>query len=76
LANLATGELPISDWNGLAVLQLQCASGEDTLSLALAGATITGVDIAAENIKHARRLLAADAARPNREPGEPSRSQP
>jgi SAM-dependent methyltransferase len=55
VANLATDELPISDWNGLAVLHLQCASGEDTLSLALAGATVTGVDIAAENIEHARR---------------------
>lgn len=54
-ANLATDELPISDWKGLIVLHLQCASGEDTLSLALAGATVTGVDIAPENIKHARR---------------------
>ncbi len=55
VANLAANELPISDWHGLDVLHLQCASGEDTLSLALAGATVTGVDIAPENIKHARR---------------------
>jgi SAM-dependent methyltransferase len=53
--NLAADELPIADWRGLKVLHLQCASGEDTLSLALAGAHVTGVDIAAENIKHARR---------------------
>jgi SAM-dependent methyltransferase len=55
LANLDVDELPISDWRGLDVLHLQCASGEDTLSLALAGATVTGIDIAPENIKHARR---------------------
>jgi SAM-dependent methyltransferase len=55
IANLAVDELPISDWHGLEVLHLQCASGEDTLSLALAGATVTGVNIAPENIKHAQR---------------------
>ncbi|WP_020574475.1 class I SAM-dependent methyltransferase [Actinopolymorpha alba] len=54
-ANLPANELPISDWRGLDVLHLQCASGEDTLSLALAGARVTGVDIAPENIRHARR---------------------
>ncbi|MEQ4204516.1 class I SAM-dependent methyltransferase [Actinopolymorpha sp. B9G3] len=54
-ANLAANELPISQWRGLDVLHLQCASGEDTLSLALAGAHVTGVDIAPENIRHARR---------------------
>jgi 2-polyprenyl-3-methyl-5-hydroxy-6-metoxy-1,4-benzoquinol methylase len=55
VANLRADELPIPDWSGLSVLHLQCASGEDTLSLALAGAAATGVDIAAENVKHARR---------------------
>lgn len=48
-------DLPIADWRGLRVLHLMCASGEDTLSLAVAGATVTGVDIAPENINHARR---------------------
>jgi SAM-dependent methyltransferase len=55
VGNLPAAELPISDWQGLDVLHLQCASGEDTLSLALAGANVTGVDIAPENIRHARR---------------------
>ncbi|GAA5011398.1 class I SAM-dependent methyltransferase [Actinopolymorpha pittospori] len=55
VANLAAEELPISDWQGLDVLHLQCASGEDTLSLALVGAHVTGVDIAPQNIRHARR---------------------
>lgn len=48
-------ELPISDWRDRRVLHLQCASGEDTLTLALAGASVTGVDISADNIVHARR---------------------
>jgi SAM-dependent methyltransferase len=55
VASFAVADLPISDWQGLRVLHLLCASGEDTLSLALAGARVTGIDIAAENIKHARR---------------------
>lgn len=55
VGNFDAAELPISQWQGLDVLHLQCASGEDTLTLALAGATVTGVDISAENIAHARR---------------------
>lgn len=55
IASFAVDELPIPDWHGLDVLHLLCASGEDTLSLALAGATVTGADIAPENIKHARQ---------------------
>ncbi|HVX42476.1 MAG TPA: class I SAM-dependent methyltransferase [Mycobacteriales bacterium] len=54
-SSFAVEELPVSDWRGLRVLHLMCASGEDTLSLALAGAQVTGVDIAPENTKHARR---------------------
>lgn len=55
VGNFDPAELPISHWQGLDVLHLQCASGEDTLTLALAGATVTGVDISVENIAHARR---------------------
>jgi SAM-dependent methyltransferase len=55
VTSFAVEDLPISDWHGLRVLHLLCASGEDTLSLALAGADVTGVDIAPENINHARR---------------------
>lgn len=53
--SFAVESLPINDWRGLRVLHLMCASGEDTLSLGLGGAQVTGVDIAPENIKHARR---------------------
>lgn len=52
---LKPNEMTISNWGGLRVLHLMCASGEDTLTLALAGATVTGVDISASNIQHAKR---------------------
>jgi SAM-dependent methyltransferase len=57
--NFDPASLPIADWNGLEVLHLQCASGEDTLTLALAGASVTGVDISASNIAHATSKAAA-----------------
>lgn len=58
ITSFAVDALPIPDWHGLDVLHLLCASGEDTLSLALAGARVTGADIAPENIKHARQKAA------------------
>lgn len=54
IANFDPGGLPIDDWRGLRVLHLMCASGEDSLTLALAGAEVTGVDISETNITAAR----------------------
>ena len=51
--------LAIAHWHDLDVLHLQCASGEDTLTLALAGARVTGVDISTQNVTHARRKSSA-----------------
>ncbi|HJZ47417.1 MAG TPA: class I SAM-dependent methyltransferase [Roseiflexaceae bacterium] len=48
------------DVHGLALLHLQCATGEDTLSWAVAGANVTGVDISDAQIALAQRK-AADA---------------
>jgi len=46
----------LGDLDGKTLLHLQCNSGGDTLSLALLGATVTGVDISDEAILYARRL--------------------
>jgi SAM-dependent methyltransferase len=54
IANFDPGDLPTDDWRGLRVLHLMCASGEDSLTLALAGAKVTGVDISEANTTAAR----------------------
>lgn len=54
---LATG----GDVHGRTLLHLQCATGEETLSWAVAGATATGVDISEAQIELARQK-AVDAA--------------
>jgi 2-polyprenyl-3-methyl-5-hydroxy-6-metoxy-1,4-benzoquinol methylase len=59
VGNFDPSDLPISSWKDLEVLHLQCASGEDTLTLALAGARVTGVDISDRNIRHASQKAAA-----------------
>jgi SAM-dependent methyltransferase len=46
----------LGDLGGKTLVHLQCNSGGDTLSLALLGATVTGVDISDEAILYARRL--------------------
>ena len=46
----------LGDLNGKALAHLQCNSGGDSLSLALLGASVTGVDISDEAISSARRL--------------------
>lgn len=48
----------LGDLSGRSVLHLQCNSGQDTLSLARLGATVTGVDISDTAIDFARRLSA------------------
>jgi SAM-dependent methyltransferase len=50
----------LGDIGGASLLHLQCNAGQDTLSLALRGARVTGVDISDEAIGFAARL-AADA---------------
>ncbi len=52
----ALGEL-----GGMRVLHLQCATGEDTLSLANCGAVVTGLDVSAKEIAEARAKAAAAA---------------
>jgi len=47
------------DVRGLALLHLQCATGEDTLSWAVAGARATGADISDAQIALAQRKAAA-----------------
>ncbi|MBO0879248.1 MAG: class I SAM-dependent methyltransferase [Mycobacterium sp.] len=59
VGNFDPSKLPINSWQGLKVLHLQCASGEDSLTLALAGAKVTGIDISGENVAHARRKASA-----------------
>lgn len=54
IGNFDIGTMPIAEWRDLRVLHLMCASGEDTLTLALAGARVTGVDISPTNIAAAR----------------------
>ena len=48
----------LGDISGLSLVHLQCNAGQDTLSLAGLGATVTGVDISDEAIKFARQLSA------------------
>jgi SAM-dependent methyltransferase len=49
----------LGDLSGLSVVHLQCNCGEDTLSLAQLGATVTGVDISDTAIDTARLLAEA-----------------
>ena len=53
----------LGDLRGKRVLHLQCATGEDTLSLANRGATATGLDVSANGIVEAR-AKAAEAGIP------------
>jgi 2-polyprenyl-3-methyl-5-hydroxy-6-metoxy-1,4-benzoquinol methylase len=46
----------LGDLEGKALAHLQCNSGGDSLSLAVRGATVTGVDISDAAISSARRL--------------------
>lgn len=46
----------LGDLAGRALVHLQCNAGQDTLSLARLGATVTGVDISDEAVEFARRL--------------------
>ena len=46
----------LGDLGGKTLVHLQCNSGGDSLSLALLGAVVTGVDISDEAILYARRL--------------------
>jgi SAM-dependent methyltransferase len=46
----------LGDINGKTLVHLQCNSGGDSLSLALLGTTVTGVDISDEAISSARSL--------------------
>ncbi|WP_394276585.1 class I SAM-dependent methyltransferase [Luteococcus sp.] len=48
--------LPGHSIRGLDVIHLQCHIGTDTLSLARAGATVTGLDFSQESLAVARRL--------------------
>ena len=48
----------LGDINGKTLLHLQCNAGQDTLSLARLGATVTGVDISDTAIDFARQLSA------------------
>lgn len=50
----------LGEIGGASLLHLQCNAGQDTLSLALRGARVTGVDISDEAVDFAKRL-AADA---------------
>ena len=49
----------LGDLRGKRVLHLQCATGEDTLSLANCGATVTGLDVSAVEVEEARAKAAA-----------------
>lgn len=46
----------LGDPSGHSVLHLQCHFGQDTLSIARAGATVTGVDLSGESIRAASAL--------------------
>ena len=48
----------LGDLEGKTLAHLQCNSGGDSLSLALRGATVTGVDVSDEAVASARRLSA------------------
>jgi SAM-dependent methyltransferase len=49
----------LGDLSGRSLLHLACANGNDTLSWAVLGASVTGVDISAPGIEIARRTAAA-----------------
>lgn len=49
----------LGDLRGKRVLHLQCATGEDTLSLANQGAIVTGIDVSARGIDEARAKATA-----------------
>ncbi|MEI2300370.1 class I SAM-dependent methyltransferase [Ensifer sp. MJa1] len=53
----------LGDLAGLDLLHLQCNSGQDSLSLARLGASVTGVDISDEAIAFATRLSAESGIR-------------
>lgn len=44
----------LGDVNGKSILHLQCHFGQDSISLARMGATVTGVDLSDKAIEHAR----------------------
>jgi len=46
----------LGDVSGKSILHLQCHFGQDSLSLARMGATVTGVDLSDEGIEAARKL--------------------
>jgi len=46
----------LGDVAGKTLIHLQCNTGADTLSLARMGASVTGVDLVADNIRYARQL--------------------
>lgn len=48
----------LGDISGKSLIHLQCNTGADTLSLARMGARVTGVDLAPDNVRYARRLAA------------------
>ncbi len=48
----------LGDLNGRTLVHLQCNAGQDTLSIAKLGATVTGVDISDVAIEFARKLSA------------------
>lgn len=54
LSNIIQREL--GDISGKTLIHLQCNTGADTISLARAGAIVTGVDLVPENIRYARQL--------------------
>ncbi len=48
----------LGDLRDKRLIHLQCNTGADTISLARMGATVTGVDLAPENVHYARKLAA------------------
>ena len=48
----------VGDVRGKSLLHLLCHIGTDTLSWALLGANVTGIDISSESLKYARKLAA------------------
>ncbi len=46
----------LKDLSGKSVLHLQCHFGQDTISLERLGASVTGIDISDNAIKHAKKL--------------------
>jgi len=54
ISSIITEEL--GDINGKKIIHLQCNTGADTISLARMGATVTGVDLAPDNIIYANQL--------------------